>query len=113
MAQIKLDEPCPCGSGKLYRDCHIASLRQQVTPDITQHLSLSVIPEPDPGSRAVFIYNGAGTVVMRGAEVGLSIDCGKCAAPLIVGVPVQRLQSLVIRCKACGAFNDTSSHHTA
>ena len=113
MAKIKLDEACPCGSGKLYRECHIASLRQQVTPDITQHLSLSVIPEPDPGSRAVFIYEGAGTIVMRGFDVGLSMDCGKCGAPLIVGMPIHRIQNVVIRCQGCGAFNDTLSHRAA
>jgi SEC-C motif len=65
VAKIKDDEPCPCGSGMSFGECHGKKLRQE--PTITQHFPLKVIPEPDPGTRAVFEFTGAGTVILGDA----------------------------------------------
>ena len=69
-------------------------------------LKLMVIPEPEPNTRSVLVYTGPGTVVMSG-EGNVTMECGNCGAPLIVGVPVGNLQNLVFRCNKCGAFNET------
>lgn len=107
MAKIDPDELCPCGSGKVYRDCHLPSVNENRSPAITDHLRLVVIPEPDPGMRPVFIFSGKGTVIMRGTETGLSMDCGRCGAPLVTGVRRTQFQGVVFKCNSCGAFNDT------
>jgi hypothetical protein len=69
-------------------------------------IAMAVIPEPEPGTRSVLHYTGEGTVMMRG-EGQTTLVCGKCAAPLAVGVQVTALQSLVITCKNCGSYNET------
>jgi hypothetical protein len=55
---------------------------------------------------------GAETIYIDGSHDGsekpsLSQDCGACGAPLIVGVSRGAITDLVLRCPACGAFNDT------
>lgn len=109
MALIDPDEPCPCGSGKTFAECHGPRVRSPVTPEITQTLQLKVIPEPAPNTRAIFIYDGEGTVIMSGVETGLSMNCGNCNAPLIRGLRRDQVSGLVLRCKGCGSFNDTNS----
>jgi uncharacterized Zn finger protein len=45
-------------------------------------------------------------VVMRGAG-NVTMECGNCGAPLLVGVKVAQFRDLVFRCPACGQFNET------
>lgn len=71
-----------------------------------RRIQLMVIPEPEPNTRSVFIYTGEGTVVMRG-DANVVMECGNCGVPLIDGVPVGNLRSIVFRCPNCGAFNET------
>lgn len=106
MSRIDPDETCPCGSGIPFRDCHLPRVKRDVPPDLTDHVRLTVIPEPDPESRSVFLRDGDGTVAFQGFEVGLSQDCGNCAACLIAGLPPGRVAGIVIRCNACGSFNE-------
>jgi len=105
MPKILPDETCPCGSGKLYKDCHQGQVA--VAPVVSEHIRLPVIPEPDPGTRSVFERQGEGTVFFAGRFSGLSLDCGTCDAPLVVGMAPGQVVGIVLRCAACGAFNDT------
>lgn len=106
MANIDPIEPCPCGSGMLFKDCHGPKVKTPVTPNITQEDVLSVIPEPDPNTRAVFVYSGEGTIIFRGFEVGLALCCGQCKSHLVVGMKRKQIQNIVLRCKGCGAYNE-------
>jgi hypothetical protein len=108
MVAIDPNEVCPCGSGKLFKDCHALKIKVDVVPPITKRIKLKVIPEPAHESRGVIYYRGEGTIAFKGFEVGLAMDCGKCQAPLVVGVPQNAIRHLVIRCKQCGSFNDTA-----
>jgi hypothetical protein len=105
VAKIAPDEPCPCGSGKPYKDCHQAT--SQITPVVSEHVPLTVIPEPDPGTRSVFMKLGEGTILFSGRDSQISFDCGQCHAPLIVGLSPGTVSGVVIQCAGCGAFNDT------
>ena len=87
MAKINPEELCPCESGLLFKECHGPKVKVLQTPEITQKISLNVIPEPDPNTRAVFIYNGDGTVIFTGYDVGLALICGQCESHLVEGVP--------------------------
>jgi len=107
MAKIDPEEQCPCGSGKLFKECHGPKVKKPVTPEITKELKLKVIPEPDPNTRSVFIYSGEGSIVFRGFEVGLALTCGQCSSHLVVGMPRENIRALVIKCNSCGAFNET------
>jgi len=71
-----------------------------------RHLKLMVIPEPEPNTRMVFVFEGPGTVVMKG-DGNVIMECGNCGVPLVDGVPVGNLQGIVFRCPNCGAFNET------
>jgi hypothetical protein len=107
MAKIDPDEPCPCGSGKLYRDCHQA--QTELPAIVSEHVALTIMPEPDPGTRSVFQRVGEGTVFFAGRATQTSFDCGKCHTALMVGVVLEQAGGAVLRCPNCGAFNDTQS----
>jgi len=106
MAKIDPNEQCPCGSGNKFKECHGPKVKKPVTPDIKKELKLKVIPEPDPNTRSVFIYNGEGSTAFRGVEVGLALTCGKCNSYLVVGIPRESIKDIVIKCNGCGAFNE-------
>jgi hypothetical protein len=104
--KISASEACACGSGKAYGECHGAQ-RDAPSSSSLQHVALRVIPEPDPGTRAVFERPGPGTVFFEGIQGGYALDCGKCGAPLALRVDRDSIQGLALRCAQCGSFNDT------
>jgi hypothetical protein len=106
---MKIDpkEPCPCGSGKVYAECHASRAISQKQPAVSQVVKLQVIPEPDSNTRAVFVKTGEGTVIFQGFETGIAQSCGRCNAQLIVGLRLGQVQNIVLRCSACGSFNET------
>lgn len=106
MAKIDPNEPCPCESGLLFKECHGPKIKQPKAPNITQTNTLKVISEPDPNTRSVFIYDGEGTVAFRGYQVGLALVCGSCKSHLVVGISRENIQNIVIRCKKCGSYNE-------
>lgn len=71
-------------------------------------IKLRVIEESAIADRAVLRLEGTDTVVMRGSESAPDICCGSCGTALIVGVPRRQVANLVLRCNACGAFNDAT-----
>lgn len=108
MAKIKPEEPCPCGSGKLFADCHAPKVIGYQRPVISQRIALKVIPEPDPDTRAVFVRIGDETILMESNVTNISMDCGKCGSPLIVGLDPRQVGNIVIQCNHCGSFNDSA-----
>ena len=74
-----------------------------------RHLKPMVIPEPEPNTRAVFVFAGPpGVPFMVGDPPGnVVMDCGSCGNVLTDGVGVEQLQGIVIKCPKCGSFNDT------
>jgi hypothetical protein len=105
MAEIDPKEPCPCGSGKIFADCHLPKVKRG-PPPITEHARLKIISEPDPNSRSVFEKTTEGTTLFIGTASGLSIDCGKCGSPLAQGIARTQLVGVVIKCNHCGAYNE-------
>jgi hypothetical protein len=72
-------------------------------------LKLRVIPEPEPDTRTVFVEEDAtNTVFMRGTEADVTWLCGACAAPLLEGVRLNQFANIVLKCGACGSYNDTA-----
>ena len=73
-----------------------------------REIPLMVIPEDEAKEHAVLEYTGEGTVVMQGeSPASPTMVCGKCRAPLIVGVPMRSIQRIVFRCKNCRALNES------
>jgi hypothetical protein len=72
-----------------------------------RQVRLVVIPQPEPGTRTVINYQGEGTVIFR-SPTGPATEllCGKCSAPLVVGMAVDQVRRIVLRCKRCGSFNE-------
>lgn len=106
MAKIDPEESCPCGSGLLFKDCHELKIKKPKKPIITTRSSLKVIPEPDPNTRSVFIYDGEGTTAFQGYDSNLELVCGNCSSPLVSGINRNQINNIVIRCKQCGKFNE-------
>lgn len=104
--KIHEEEPCPCGSGDTYGRCH-ASHRTTAPSRGLRPVALTVIPEPDPGMRAVLEHIGEGTIIFQGVDGPDELDCGTCGAPLGVGVHRGQFAGIVLRCSSCRAFNDT------
>ena len=101
------EEICPCGSGKLYGECHKVMRRTTTTIADLSHVPLTVIPEPDPNTRAVFEKIGTGTTFFSDPAGRYSLNCGVCGAPLAVVSNRQQVSGVVLHCAACGEFNDT------
>lgn len=81
---------------------------RKASPPQKHHIRLHVIPEPAEGTRSVLIFAGEGTVAIKGdVAPNLVMDCGSCGAPLVQGVPVSQIESVVFKCNGCGAFNET------
>jgi hypothetical protein len=70
-------------------------------------IRMVVIPKPEPGTRSVIDRIGEGTVVFTGTLTTTTMACGKCGAPLIRGMRVDQIQHIVLRCNACGAYNES------
>jgi hypothetical protein len=48
-----------------------------------KRIHLRSIPEPEPNTRTVFVYEGPGTVVFRGeGGGGTTFVCASCQSPL-------------------------------
>lgn len=111
MTKIADDENCPCGSGRLYRDCHIVLRKEIVSPSPHNKVICEVIPEPAPGSRSVFEKMSAdkSTIFFVGDSPEAWFHCGKCDAPLATGMSRNNLSNLVLRCNACNSFNEVPS----
>jgi hypothetical protein len=106
MAKIDPEEACPCGSGRVFAECH-QPLIVTVEPMVTEWSTLRVVPEPDPGTVPVFKRTDEGTIFFKGAETGLAQCCGKCGEPLIVGLAPSAVGRLIFQCNNCGSFNST------
>jgi DNA-directed RNA polymerase subunit RPC12/RpoP len=107
MAKIGQSEPCPCGSGRLFKDCHGPKVRTRTPPEIKQRISLVVLPEPDPNTCAIFEKTGDGTIFFQGFDTNIGLVCGKCSSILAAGLQREQITNLVLRCKQCGSFNAT------
>lgn len=107
MAKITQDELCPCGSGSLFRNCHGPKVRTWTPPEIKQRIVLTVIAEPDPNTRTVFEKANEGTIYWQGSATNIGLVCGTCAAVLVAGMRREQIVNIVLRCKQCGAFNET------
>jgi DNA-directed RNA polymerase subunit RPC12/RpoP len=80
-------------------------------PSESKHVPLRVIPEPEEGTRSVLITDSKDEdfVFIRGEDprVRLSLDCGNCGKPLIIGIPRMKIINVVFQCPRCGSYNDT------
>jgi predicted RNA-binding Zn-ribbon protein involved in translation (DUF1610 family) len=106
MVKIKDSEPCPCGSGKLFGECHGPRILARKSVDVSRVVNLNVIPEPDPDTRAVFEKIGAGSVVLHSHETSVAHCCGNCGSHLAEGIDISRFSNIVIKCNHCGSFNE-------
>ena len=70
-----------------------------------KRIHLRSIPEPEPNTRSVILYQGPGTVVFKGTG-STTFVCAACESPLAENVEELQLRSLVLVCKGCGAFNE-------
>jgi hypothetical protein len=105
--RIRDDEPCPCESGKPFGECHGDLRSRAKNSRVLKPVQLTVIPEPDPGTRPVFINNGDTTVLFTGSHGGYSLNCGHCNSPLVTGLDRNEIRGVVLHCNKCGSFNDT------
>jgi hypothetical protein len=107
--KINGSDPCPCGSGATYGDCHDRLRRERQTRESELlHVALNVVPPPDPGERSIFeMTNASGSVLFAGVSGRHSLDCGNCSTPLATRVNRDQFQAIVLRCNRCGAYNDT------
>ncbi len=107
MAKIDPNELCPCESGLLFKECHELKIKKQIKPEIKQKVSLKMIPEPDPNTRAVFILNsGESSIVFQGFETEIAFVCGSCSAPLIAGMNLEQMKNIVLKCNKCNKYNE-------
>ena len=73
----------------------------------TRIIRMVVIPEPAAGTRSVMNRQGEGTVIFAAPNgPNTTLVCGKCEAPLAVGMRVDQIVALVLRCNRCGSFNE-------
>ena len=73
-------------------------------------IRMLVIPAPERGTRTVLEQggsdDGADCRPMFTGEADVDQLCGGCGRILVLGVPLGQLQSTVLCCGRCGAYND-------
>jgi len=75
---------------------------------------MKVIPEPARGKRSVLVARST-DLSWRFYRGGNDVDlvCGQCGRELVTGLQeASQLQSVVLVCPGCGAFNDSGEHAT-
>lgn len=107
MAKIRLDELCPCGSGKLYRDCHISMLTQNKSVIIDRSVTLKVIPEPAPNTRTIRGCTDTSSTVIYSSSGNIDLLCGNCKSILFHGASENQISRIVLLCNGCNSYNDT------
>lgn len=107
MVKILEDEACPCGSGRLYQDCHIALRMPATSPPATEKINCIVIPEPFPNSRQVSKRVGSNKgPFWIGQNNAPSYHCGKCETTLVTGMPFYFIKDAVFCCPECSSYNE-------
>ena len=71
------------------------------------HIKLHVIPEPAEGTRSVLIKTNPGLVISATDAPNVVMDCGACGERLIQGCRSNQVVNIVLRCTACGVFNES------
>ena len=69
-----------------------------------RHLRMAVVTRREnvPSSTVTTL---AGSVVLSRHDSNISQDCGRCGAPLLVGVFLHAFDGLVVRCSGCRSLN--------
>lgn len=69
-----------------------------------EQIALTVIKEPEPGTRPVIMHKYKGALFFRGEEHAPSLSCGQCGEVLVTGIPLQcfatRTESAEMKAKA-------------
>lgn len=75
-------------------------------------IELATIDEPELGTRSVLVSPaGKGPIVKDGGPV--STACGTCGALLAEAIHLNQVFNVVLRCPACGSFNESSVYQIA
>ena len=106
MAKIEDGDLCPCGSARQYRDCHAQFRLSAVSPSPKFKIQCTVVPEPAPNSRSVFVKTDGDTVFFQGVSDEAWLHCGRCDSPLATGVEKASIKDIVMKCRKCEAFNE-------
>ncbi len=65
---------------------------------------LRVIPRPAQNTRVIIAPTAAPAIASEGR---LSYACGKCETILIQNVAPNQVRGVVIKCPACGSYNES------
>lgn len=66
---------------------------------------MEVIPEPKPGTAAVFVTDKTGEFVFMRGTGSAKFVCGACQSTVIEGMERGQIVNLVFKCANCGSFN--------
>ncbi len=104
--KIQDAEQCPCKSGLTFGECHGERIRERLAN--TRHIRMTVIPEPDPGTRDILHLFEAAAPGFSGFGGMDTLHCGKCDASVMIGVDHGSIKGhLLVRCLTCFAVNQT------
>jgi hypothetical protein len=70
-------------------------------------IKLTVIPEPEKGTRTVFAPGTPGMTFFRGPDRNIELVCGSCEHVLVAGMKTSQFQGIVFQCANCGAYNES------
>jgi hypothetical protein len=70
-------------------------------------VELAVIPPPAEGTRSVMVQTGPSPVCFK-SDGPVDGVCGNCGAVLVESGHLHMVQNVVLRCRDCGAHNESS-----
>src|SRR3954453_8360661 len=64
-------------------------------------IDMVLIPEPEPDTRAVFVFDPTMTGPLMRGNGSVTFRCGRCKRVLLENVGLEQIQNIVFKCPKC------------
>ncbi len=77
---------------------------------MTEPRKTTIVPEPAPGTRIVFLRKRESPLYSGNASTGPNVICGSCSTVLIENAINPSFDNIVFQCPSCKSFGEVLSN---